>query len=473
MEMADIRKFTLTGQLHHDLKIFSDIFAGDDIFTIRHFSTCNGRGFRDCAMVFFDGMIDTKVVDDNILEPMMQSHAESLEAAFQNHIAADTIQLTASVAEAVEAVMLGDVLVLEDGDAHILICSAKGYMKRSVEEPEGERLVRGPREGFTESLVANTALLRRKMLSPDLKLVTLHPFSKSCQRLAVAYLDSVVDRQALSILMERLHKADIELALDTRRLDEAIRDHRFSLFRTLGSTERPDIAAAKMMEGKILLMLDGTPVVSTLPFVFTEYFQTGDDYYTGWLAGSAARLLRITGFLLSLLLPSAYLALITYHQEIIPTKFLISIAAARSGVPFPTVLELFLMLAAFEILREGGSMMPGSVGQALSTVGAVVVGQAAVDARIISAPLVIVAAATGLCAMMTPKLVIPGLVLRTLLLCFSAVLGFFGLLFGCTVILALLYPMKSFGVPYMTYTGTLRLSDIRDTLIRAPAKQGD
>ena len=222
------------------------------------------------------------------------------------------------------------------------------------------------------------------------------------------------------------------------------------------------------MEGKILLLLDGTPVVSVLPFLFIAYFQSGDDYYTGFYFGSIGRLLRIAGFLLTVTLPAAYQAMITYHQEIIPTKFLISIASARTGVPFPTFLELLLMLFAFEILREAGSMMPGSVGQALSTVGAVVIGQAAVDARIVSAPLVIVVAMTGLCGMMTPKLKSAVIVLRLFLLAFSGVLGLFGVIFGATLVAALLFSMNSFGIPYMSYVGTMKLSDLRDTAIRAP-----
>ena len=470
MEFSEFRDWKTVGKLNDDITLFGKVFRNDDIFCIRRAASADGR-WR-LALLFFDGMVDNDLVDRHLLHPILRfsprDAAPDLAFLAEQLVTTDTAEVTPDFPAAVDRLLHGDTLILLDGDARILCASTKGYARRGIEEPDGERLVRGPKEGFTESLVTNTALLRRKLLSPDLKLVTMQPSARSRQRLCVAYLDTLVNRAALQKLMNRLKDVRFDLLLDTHYIEETISDYRWTPFKTIGSTEKPDIAAAKLMEGKILLLLDGTPVVSVLPFLFIEYFQSGDDYYTGFYFGSIGRLLRIAGFLLTVTLPAAYQAMITYHQEIIPTKFLISIASARTGVPFPTFLELLLMLFAFEILREAGSMMPGSVGQALSTVGAVVIGQAAVDARIVSAPLVIVVAMTGLCGMMTPKLKSAVIVLRLFLLAFSGVLGLFGTIFGATLVAALLFSMNSFGIPYMSYVGTMKLSDLRDTAIRAP-----
>ena len=470
MLRSDIEQMKLTGVLSQDVELLRQIFRGDDILNVR---PCrSGDGKWQLTMFFFDGMVNNSYIDEYLLRPLFLFRPgdmpPDLEYASRCLFAADMVVIQPSLADAVDMLLHGDTLILIDGCAGILSASTKGYSVRSVQEPDGEKVVRGPKEGFTENLTGNTALLRRKLLSPDLKLVTKKLSARSRQRICIAYLDTLVNRHVLQRLMKRLEGLDLDILLDTRYVEEIIRDGRWSPFKSMGSTEKPDIAAAKLLEGKIVLMVDGSPTATTLPFLFLEYFQAGDDYYTGFWNGSIARILRILGFLITTTLPALYQALVTYHQEIIPTQLLLSIAASRSGVPFPTFLELLLMLLAFEILREAGSMMPGSVGQALSTVGAVVVGQAAVDARIVSAPLVIIVAVTGLTGMMTPKLVTPALLIRFFLMVMAGILGFFGIGFGVTVVLLLLLGKESFGIPYLSYLGTLTLADLKDTVVRAP-----
>ena len=465
LEFSDLGGFSCSGVLDDDLALFSRVFRNDDTLVVRRFATADGAW--SMALLFFDGMTDSALIDLHILRPLTAfapggapPEAGSVQARL---LTADSAGEARSFADAVDHLLRGDALLLLDGEGCVLYASVKGYARRGIEEPDAERSVSGPREGFTESLVTNTALLRRRLLSPDLKLVMLQPAARSRQRLCIAYLDSLADRRALAELRSRLKKLDFDLLPDTRCIEEIVADHPHPPFRTVGSTEKPDIAAAKLMEGKICLLLDGTPAALTLPFLFREYFQTGDDYYTGFWAGSLGRLLRVLGFVLAVTLPALYQSLITFHQEIIPAKLLLSIAAARSGVPFPTFVELFIMLFAFSVLREAGSMMPGSVGQALSTVGAVVVGQAAVDARFVSAPLVIIVAATGLCDMMTPKLESASLPVRQLLLACAGTLGLFGVVFGASCVAVRLFSMESFGRPYLT------LSALRDGPVRAPA----
>ncbi|MBE6928657.1 MAG: spore germination protein [Ruminococcaceae bacterium] len=470
MLRSDIEKMQLSGVLEQDTAMMREIFRGDDILNVR--PCASGDGKWKLMLFFFDGMVNNSYVDEYLLRPLQIFRPGELEPALEyaqkRIFAADMVVVQSDLATAVDMMLHGDTLIFIDGCKGVLSASTKGYNLRSVQEPDGEKVVRGPKEGFTENLTGNTAMLRRKLLSPDLKLQVQMISKRSRQRLCIAYLDTLVNRHVLDRLLQRLKGVDLDILLDTRYLEEIIRDGRWSPLKTMGSTEKPDIAAAKLLEGKIVIMVDGSPTASTLPFLFLEYFQAGDDYYTGFWNGSIARLLRILGFFITLTLPALYQALVTFHQEIIPSKLLLSIAASRSGVPFPTFVELALMLLAFEILREAGSMMPGSVGQALSTVGALVVGQAAVEARIVSAPLVIVVAVTGLTGMMTPKLVTPVLLGRLFLMVLAGLLGFPGIGIGLTAILVMLLDKESFGIPYMSYLGTLSPSDLRDTLIRAP-----
>ena len=469
MEFDALQALSCTGRLGEDLDLFGRVFRDDDILVVRRFTTADGAW--SLALLCFDGMTDPALIDLHILRPLTAhapgNAAPSLETVRDRLLTVDSAGL-AAFADAVDHLLHGDALLLLDGDDRILYASAKGYARRGIQEPDAERSVSGPHEGFTESLVTNTALLRRKLLSPDLKLVTLQPAARSRQRLCLAYLDSLVDRRALGILRERLKKLDFDLLPDSRYVEETVGDHRLSPLRTVGSTEKPDIAAAKLLEGKICLLLDGTPTALTVPFLFMEYFQTGDDYYTGFWSGSLGRLLRVLGFFLAVTLPALYQAFITFHQEIIPVKLLLSIASARSGVPFPTFLELFIMLFAFGILREAGSMMPGSVGQALSTVGAVVIGQAAVDAKFVSAPLVIIVAATGLCDMMTPRLESATFLLRQLLLLCAGMLGLPGVVFGLSLIVCGMLAMESFGLPYLPRVGSGSLAALRDSAVHGP-----
>ncbi len=472
MELSQLKNVVLSGDLTKDIQTVKDIFDNDFTFNAR-FINCGTYNLKFC-LIFFDGMISNSLIDENIIRPLTLyngPHAITCAQDVATYVlTTDKANVTASFADAVNMLLYGDSILFMDGSKEIVVNSTKGFRIRGINEPDGEKLVRGPREGFTESIMINTSLLRRKLLTPDLKFDLIAPTEKTTQSIAVCYLESVVNKEVLARLRERLKKVEIDTLLDSNCLTELIRDDSYSPFKTIGSTEKPDIVAAKLLEGKVAIFVDGTPVVMTLPFLFLEYFQTGDDYYINYVYGTISRLLRILGFVLTISIPAVYLALVTYHYEIIPTKLLLSISAARQGVPFPTFLEMILLLIAFELLREAGAMMPASVGQALSTVGAIVVGQAAVDARIVSAPMVIILALTGLTGMMTPKIQSPVLLIRLIFLILAAILGLYGYAFGVFALLIYLMTKDSFGVPYMSYLTFDRAGNLKDTLFRLPKR---
>lgn len=467
MTATEIQKIPIRESLSENEASMNRIFEKDSIFNLRHVVSRDGE--TRCFIAYFDGMVDNQVVDLNILRPLtLCSGSFSPQTLAERVITTDTFEISNDLSKACAAMIQGDTVIFVDGFAEAISASSKGFKTRSVDEPDSEKNIRGPREGFTESIITNTALVRRCLLSPDLKMDMESVTTLSDQKICLCYLDTMVDKNVLERLKKRLSRLSIKTALSANYIEENIRDSKYSPFKTVGMTEKPDIVAAKLLEGRIAIIVDGTPSVLTVPFLLLEYFQSGNDYYSNFGLGSAQRLLRIAGVFLSVSVPAIYISLVCFHQELLPAKLLLSIASAREGVPLSAILEIFVMLAAFELLNEAGIMMPQGIGNALSTVGGVVIGQAAVDARIISAPLVIVVAFTGLTDLMVPKMKEAMLVSRLFLLTLSAMVGLYGYIIGVLFILAFLISMNSFGVPYTSFIATWRLRDIEDTGIRAP-----
>lgn len=459
-------------KLESNIKYISGLFQGDDTLQIRRIANTVQQGLEFC-LIYADGMINNKLMNDDIVRPLMEyrfpEDCGDLIGLLQCRVVcSNSVERSAEVEKIVQAIVYGDTVLLVDGSADVLLLNTKGWTTRSIAEPESERVLRGPREGFNESLLTNISMIRRKLRTPDLKLNLLSFGRRTRTTACLCYLDSVVDKNVLENLKKRLAAIDIDGTLDTEYIAELIRDKPYAGIDTIGSTERPDVTVAKMLEGRVALILDGTPQVITVPYLFVESFQSDEDYYISYLFASIGRILRLLAFYVSITLPSIYVAAVTFHPEILPSSLLISISQARQGVPFPTILEMLLMLIVFELLRESGARMPGIMGQTLSIVGALVVGQAAVQAKIVSAPIIIIVAFVGITGLMNPKIKGFTVTLRFIMLAFSSTLGLYGFLFANMALLALLYQTDSFGIPIMSNNSTRTFQDFKDTYIRAP-----
>ena len=449
-----------------------NIFAKDDTMQFRRLRNHSGPGFAFC-LVFADGMANNKMMADDVVRPLIQYRFpdrvdDLMELLETNVVFPNGAERTAEMEKIVQAAVYGDTVLLADGCPEALVLETKGFKVRSIEEPMTERVLRGPREGFNESLLMNLTLLRRKLRTPDLKMQYMTFGRRTRTKACVCYLDSVVDRHALDELKKRLKKVDIDGTLDTEYLADLVRDHPWSGVDTVGTTERPDVVAGKLLEGRVALLLDGTPQVLTVPYLFLESFQSDEDYYLNFWFASIGRLLRILSFLISITFPGIYVALVAFHPEVLPLPLLISISQARLGVPFPTVLEMLFMLVVFEMLRESGARMPGMMGQTLSIVGALVIGQAAVEAKIVSAHIIIVVALTAITGMMNPKIKGFTILVRFVILLMVSMLGLYGFLFGVIGLLAYLYSVESFGTPILTNTRATHPQEWKDSAIRAP-----
>ncbi len=430
-----------------------------------------------CGLIYLDGMTDRDLIQNGITKPVMaypfkeEDHgnpAELIEKIRTEIINISDIMVSTELDELTGAVVGGKTVFLLDGYTGALIINAQGWQTRAIEEPVTEKAVRGPREGFTESLIVNLTLIRRRVQNSDLKFVFSHIGTRSKTQICICYMESLASPDILEELQGRLARVEIDHVLDTGYLAELIRDEPYSPFETMGSTERPDAVVSKIMEGRIAVLIEGSPFALTLPYVFVENFQASEDYYINYYFASFNRLLRVVGAFMSISIPAVYVALVTYAQEMVPTLLLLSIAAARLSVPFPTIIEAFIMLTIFEILREAGARIPTAIGQAVSIVGALVLGQAAVDARIVSAPMVIVVGLTGITTLLNPRLTGPLIIVRLILLIAAFFLGIYGYFFGLLGLVIHLMSLRSFGVPYMLGVGSIRPQDIKDTAIRVP-----
>lgn len=461
----------LVNSMEDNITMFNNIFTDDDTFIVRRFENQQNNNIK-CCILFIDGMTSNEIINENIIKPVVTSYdlnsSNIIDQMMYHVIESNNVEKTADVNKLLEAIVGGDTVLLADGSEEALTISTRGWSTRAIEEPQAEKSVRGPREGFTESIMINLSMIRRKLRTYSLKFKFRVLGERSNTRICLCYIDDLVNKQILAEVQKRLDQIKIDGILASQYINEMIRDSPWSPFKTIGTTERPEVVAAKLLEGRIAIVVDGTPVALTMPHVFNEYFQASEDYSINFYFSSISRALRILCFIITVSVPAVFIALITYDQEMIPTPLLISIAAARQNVPFPSAIELILLLLVFDILRETGIRMPSFIGEALSVVGALVVGTAAVEARFVSAPMVIIAALAGITELGTTRLQGASILLRLVFILFASVLGLYGFIFGIVGLLIHLYSLRSFGVPYMLNLMNLNPEDIKDTVIRAP-----
>lgn len=465
--LADLK---VSASLEENVALMKKLFENVDIMHYRSFMVDDRE---DITIVFSDGLVSSAMINDNILRSLMKAEdlpkgPDRMKRLIGEVLQINEIQTTSDFEKIVLSVTYGDTILFADGCQEAAILNTKSIPIRAVSEPDSEKTLAGPREGFNESIIQNVALVRRRARTSDLKIRNLSLGRITQTAVMVCYLDSVVNRGALDDLMQRLSKIDIDGVLDSNYITELIREHRYSLFRTIGYTERPDVVVGKLLEGRIAVLVDGTPVALTLPYLFIENFQSNEDYYLSFYYTSFSRMLRMLGFFMTITVPGLYIAVVAFHHEMLPSPLLLSITAERSSVPLPAALEAFIMLITFDILRETGIRMPTNIGQALSIVGALVIGQAAVEAKLVAAPMIIVVAITGITSLLVPKLNAPVIYIRLFVLLLSSMFGFFGLTMSLSMVLIHLLTLTSFGVPCVALDGNMSRQRVKDIAIRAP-----
>ncbi|MCX7771559.1 MAG: spore germination protein, partial [Clostridia bacterium] len=318
-KQPDLRNKRLSKSLEDNIKLFCSIFKNDATFILRTFENRYLPAAK-CAIFYFDGMINTEVINENIIQPILRSDLrnciddQNLLDELQNKvIVANQIKKFNDLQEIVLEVIYGDTLFLVEGYDEALIIYSKGWQTRAITEPEASKVVRGPREGFTESIMINLSLVRRKLKNPNLSIEFMEIGTQSKTKIGLCYIEGIALEQILTELKKRLKSIEIDAVLDSGYLQELIRDNPFSPFETVGNTERPDIAAGKILEGRIAIFVDGSPFVLTVPYIMAESAQANEDYYNNFIFASFNRLIRNISVILSVSIPAVYLALVTYH----------------------------------------------------------------------------------------------------------------------------------------------------------------
>jgi spore germination protein KA len=471
VDVQEIDEAGLSKDLDENMELFNTLFSGDDTFSVRKLNASKDPYVR-CTIMFMDGMIDANIINDSIIRPInsydLHINGDLISTLSDNVIQSNSISITDDMTKIVESILYGDTILIAHGYNRALIINTKGWKTRSIEEPDLEKVFIGSKEGFTEALMQNLSMIRRKILTKDLKFQFRTIGSRTRTKVCICYIKGIAQESILAELERRLDSVDLDGILASEYIREFITDAPLSIFNTIYRTERPDTVAGKLLEGRIALIVDGTPVALTLPCVFIENIQANEDYYLQYQASSFNRILRIIALFITTCLPAIYCSLVTYHQEMIPTPLLISVYTARQGVPFPTIIELLGLIFVFDIIREAGTRMPSTIGQAFSIVGALVLGQAAVEAKFVSAPIVIIVAFAGITSLMLPKMINSIILARLSLILASSVLGLYGFLFLLIGIMIHAFSLRSFGIPYMSYIMTFEKEDIQDTLVRMP-----
>ncbi|MGE5405386.1 MAG: spore germination protein [Candidatus Saccharibacteria bacterium] len=413
----------------------------------------------DAFMVYFDGMIDKQILHLAILPQLMAKDClddlgDELVTDYlsSNILSVFKLEKMDSFALIIQAVLMGASALFVEGCNEAIVFDTRGYEKRNVEQPVTETVVHGPQEAFTENMRTNISLVRRIIRNENLVTEMLPVGKMNNSMCAIMYIEGVANPQVVQEVKKRIKRIDTDFMLGDGMLEQFIEDNSFMLFPQVLSTERPDRTASFLVEGQVVMFGEGTPFALTVPVTFFRLFHASEDTFVRWPAGIFLRLIRLIGLFCATLLPGIYVAMTLFHPEMIPTELLTSMANSKEIVPFPTVLEVLLMEFAFELIREAGTRVPSVIGQTLGIVGALILGQAAVAAGLVSPVLVIVVAFTGLGNFAIPNYTL-GLAIRIerfLFIITGAAFGILGVSLTILLLAFLACSMKSFGVPYFT-----------------------
>lgn len=475
-----VSKPIISGNLDENIRYIKTSLGNSPDLIIRKF----GIGIKQqimCAVVHIDGMADKNIISQNVLKNLMidarltppginKIQGNAFRWIRDSVVSLSEVKEATELKDVLDAVLSGDTVLMVDGTARALIVCTRRWESRAIEEPSAEPSVRGPRDGFTEVLKTNITLIRRRIKSPRLRLEQVKIGEITGTNVVIVYIKGVADDKVVEEVRRRISKICVDGILESGYIEELIEDCPISPFSTIGHTERPDKVAAQLLEGKVAILCDNTPFALTVPALFNEFLQAPEDYYERYFIGSFTRGLRYISMFASLTLPAVWVSIITFHQELIPTPLLLSVAAAREGIPLPAVGEVLLMEFAFEVLREAGVRLPRPVGGAISIVGGIVIGEAAVQAGIVSAPVVIIVAFTGIAsyAVAVYPLSITLRLLRFPLIAAGSVLGLYGVMLGLIMIHIHLASLRSFGVPFLSPISTGTISDFKDVFVRGP-----
>lgn len=426
---------------------------------------------KQIMLFFLEGLVDKQAVNNNILRPL-SNHTIQSSDIMKLPVTTSEKKIGHTWYEIHHALLEGNTVLMMEGQSFALLLNTQGWPQRQIQEPQTEASIKGAHQGFVETASQNIALIRRYIINPELKIQQLIVGRRGRSKVSLVYLRDVVNPEILDKLTNRIQKINVDAIINTGELGEFIEDNPYSPFPQFLTTERPDTAASHILQGRIAVVVDGSPGVLIAPMTFLSYLQAVDDYSMRWMVSSFIRLLRFVALFVAIFLPSLYIATLSYHYEILPLRLLISVGQSRAQIPLPPIFEALIMEVSIEMLREAGLRLPAPVGQTVGIVGGIVIGQAAVQAGIVSNIMVIVVAMTAIASFIIPN---PDLSATIRLLRFPIMLvasqfGLYGIMISFMALIAHILALESIGTAYSSPFAPLWLSDWKDSIIRFPLR---
>ena len=462
---------TLSENLDKNLKELKKLLPSEDILTYEF----DSQDRVHCAIVYADGVVNKQLLGDLVARPISKTSLKSKNEGGRYEIKFETIEKTAlfpelkqpkDFSDAVKEILDGNSLLLVDGLKTGLIVGAKLLPVRTVMEPPTDIAVKGPREGFIEDVKTNMSLVRKRLKTPDLRFQTLRVGKRSDTAVTVCWLEGTANTEVKDRILEKLNSFSIDNVPDSSYIAALLAPRKHSVFRSIGTTEKPDIFTAKLAEGRVGILVDGSPIALTAPFLLTEDLQSSEDYFISPFMATIFRLLRLIAVFVAVLLPAFYVSAQIFKMQLLPLGLMLTIASSVRELPLSPSLEMFVVLLLLEVLKEASIRMPKYVGMSLSIVGALVLGETAVSAGFLSTPAIIIVAFSGICLYTVPNFVETGSILRWVFLIIAGSMGPFGIVLFCAFLLYYLLSSDSFGTPILAPFSPLIPRDLRDTAIK-------
>ena len=447
----------LTDSLQKNIKTLKAALKSDDV------SFINVKvGKTNGTVIFVNDLVDKVALGKLVIAPLSDFNGEVTEQSLSDLLLCPDKKIEKDVTAVAEAVSAGKAVLIADGITVGFSLGFTKYEKRSIAEPPTSTVIKGPREGFVESLPVNVSLIRRKLKTPALRVVQLTAGKYSRTPVSLVYVDGIVDPELVGKITNKINGINIDAILDSSYVAKYLGGHKTSLFKQVGNTEKPDVLASRILEGRVGILVDGSPIALTVPYLLIEDFQSPGDYYSSSYSATLARIIRFFAVGISILLPAFFVSAELFHLQLIPLAFLLTIVNSIKGIPLSPSYEMFFTLLIFEILNEASVRMPKYVGMVVSIVGGLVLGETAVKAGIISAPALMIIALSGICLYTVPELEQSFSVIRLLFLIIGGSVGGYGLILLSGAFVIYLTSFENFDTPLTAPFSPLILKDLKD-----------
>lgn len=471
---------SVSENIKENIKAYQQIYKDCSDIKMREMMLGKKKNVR-CFLAYIEVAVNNILMETTALGRLLSyleqaPGEEIIEILDKNALGIADVTPFETMEEAAQGMLTGDAILFVDGYPKALKISDKGYPNMGVTEADSEKVIRGSNEGFADSIKVNTALIRKRVRSTKVKVKEMRPGVRSHTNVNLVYMEDLAYPEIIAEVEKRLNRYEIDGVLDSGVIEQLAEEKWYSPFPQFQTTQRPDRAAMAILEGRVVVLSDNSPVALILPTDYNSFIKTSDDYYNRWEVATFGRILRYIASFFAMTFPGLYLAVTNFHTQVLPTTLLLSFQAARQGVPFPAVFEVLLMEISFELLREAGVRLPGAMGNTIGIVGGLIIGQAAVEANLVSPIVVIIVAFTALCSFAIPneEFAFSFRILKFAFIAVCAWLGYFGFLISLLMVLIHLSHLTSFGIPYlMPFVGPelTGYEDQRDFLWRFPLRK--